>query len=116
MALKDKSGNKVTTDKDLLKTANFFLEELYKKAQINKEEQDKLLNNFHQKISDHWHNKLKETITEKEIYNSLKDISLDSAPGKDGLPMEFYWTFWYLIEEDFTNLINYIFFEKNEIQ
>ena len=92
------------------------MEEIYKKAQINKEEQDKLLNNYHKKISDDWHNKLKEPITEKGIYNSLKDISLDSAPGKDGLPMEFYWTFWCLIEEDFTNLVNYIFFGKKEIQ
>ena len=42
-------------------------------------------------------------------------MSEDSAPGIDGLPMEFYRTFWYLIKEDFTNLVNYIFFEKKEI-
>ena len=42
-------------------------------------------------------------------------MSEDSAPGKDGLPMEFYRTFWYLIKEDFTNLVNFIFFEKKEI-
>ena len=42
-------------------------------------------------------------------------MSKDSAPGKDGLPMEFYWTFWYLIKEDFANLVNLIFFEKKEI-
>ena len=53
-----------------------------------------------------------ETFTEKEIYNSLKDMSKDSAPGKDGLRMEFYRTPWYLIKEDFTNLVNYVFFEK----
>ena len=39
----------------------------------------------------------------------------DSAPGKDGLPMEFYLTFWYVIKEDFTELVSYIFFEKKEI-
>ena len=39
-------------------------------------------------------------------------MSEDSAPGKDGLPMEFYRTFWYFIKEDFTKLVNYIFFEK----
>ena len=114
-ALKDKHGKKVTTDKDILKTAQTFYEELYKKAQINKPEQDKLLNNYDQKISDNWHKKLKEKFTEKEIYNSLKDMSEDSAPGKDGLPMEFYRTFWYLIKEDFTNLVNFIFFVEKEI-
>ena len=114
-ALKDKSGKKVTTDKEILKTAQTFYEELYKKAQINKTEQDKFLNNYDKKISDDWHNKLNETFTEKEIYNSLKDISKDRAPGKDGLPMEFYRTFSYLIKHDFTNPVNYIFFEKKEI-
>ena len=93
IALKDKSGEKVTTDKGILKMAQTFYEELYKKAQINKTEQDKFLHNYDQKISDDWHNKLNETFTEKEIYNSLKDMSEDSAPGKDGLPMEFYRTF-----------------------
>ena len=39
-------------------------------------------------------------------------MSEDSAPGKDGLPVEFYQSFWYLIKVDFTNLVNYIFFEK----
>ena len=111
-ALKDKSGKKVTTDKEILKTAQTFYEELYKKAQINKTEQDKFLHNYDKKISDDWQNKLNETFTEKEIYNSLKDMSEDRAPGKDGLPMEFYRTFWYLIKDDFTNLVNYIFFEK----
>ena len=67
------------------------------------------------KKSENWHNKLKKNFTEKEIYNSLKDMSQDSAPGKDGLPMEFYQTFWYHIKEDFTNLVNYIFFETKEI-
>ena len=42
-------------------------------------------------------------------------MSEDSAPGKDGLPMEFYRTFWYLIKEDFTNLVNFIFFVEKEI-
>ena len=48
----------------------------------------------------------------KKKYNSLNDMSRDSAPGKDGLPMEFCWIFWYLIKEDFTELVHYIFFEK----
>ena len=42
-------------------------------------------------------------------------MSEDSAPGNDGLPVEFYQSFWYLIKVDFTNLVNYIFFEKKEI-
>ena len=42
---------KVTTDKDILKTEQTFYEELYKKAHINKLEQDKLLDNYDKKLS-----------------------------------------------------------------
>ena len=41
-------------------------------------------------------------------------MSEDSASGKDGFPMELYQTFWYLIKEDFTDLVNFIFFEKKK--
>ena len=58
-ALKYKHGKKVTTDKDILQTAQTFYEHLYKKAHIHKSEQDKLLNNYDQKISDNWHKKPK---------------------------------------------------------
>ena len=51
-ALKDKSGKKFTTNEDILKTAQTFYEELYKKAHINKPDQDKLLNNYFKKTSD----------------------------------------------------------------
>ena len=39
----------------------------------------------------------------------------NKSPGKDGIPMEFYITFWHLIKNDFTELINHIFFVKKEL-
>lgn len=72
-------------------------------------------NNYHKKISSNWHKKLKENFTGKEIYNSVKDASEDSASRKDGLLMKLYCTQWYLIKEDFTDAVNGIFFEKREI-
>ena len=36
-------------------------------------------------------------------------------PGKDRIPTEFYITFWHLIKNDFTELINHIFFVKEEL-
>ena len=39
----------------------------------------------------------------------------NKSPGKDGIPMEFYITFWYLIKNDFTELVKHIFFVKEEL-
>ena len=41
-------------------------------------------------------------------------MSEDSAPGKDGLPMEFCRIFWCLIKEDFINLVNWLSLEKRD--
>ena len=39
----------------------------------------------------------------------------NKSPGKDGIPMEFYITFWHLIKDNFTELVNHIFFVKEEL-
>ena len=69
---KDKSDKKVTTNKEILKIAQTFYQELCKKAQINQQEQDKLINSYGKKISDNWHNKLNENCKEKEIQFSKR--------------------------------------------
>ena len=52
---------------------------------------------------------------EKELYQALKTMEENKSPGKDGLPTEFYITFWHLIKNDFTELVNHIFFVKEEL-
>ena len=39
----------------------------------------------------------------------------NKSPGKDGIPMEFYITFWHLIKNNFTELVNHIFSVKEEL-
>ena len=39
----------------------------------------------------------------------------NKSRGKDGIPTEFYFSFWHLIKKDFTDLINHIFFIKKEL-
>ena len=39
----------------------------------------------------------------------------NKSPGKDGIPMEFYITFWHLIKNNFTKLVNHIFSVKEEL-
>ena len=43
---------------------------------------------------------------EQEITASVKEIKRGKAPGLDGLPGEFYCTFWYFLKEDFLEMAN----------
>ena len=113
--LKNKKGELKTEDKEILKKAKEFYSDLYKKAQINEQEQENFLNKCNKKISNNWHPSLAKPFEEKELFQTLKSTEENKSPGKDGIPMKFYLAFLPLIKNDFTELINHIFFEKKEL-
>ena len=51
-------------------------------------------------------------VNEQELFNALKDMKKDKAPGFDGLTVEFYLTYWNVIKNDFVDVINYCYREK----
>ena len=114
-SLKNKNGEVKSENEEILKIAKDYYTELYKKAQTNQDEQEIFLNKYEKEISNDWHPKLTKTFEEKEIFQALKSMEENKSPGKDGIPMEFYITFWQILKKDFTELINYIFFVKKEL-
>ena len=113
--LKNRKGEIQTKDDEILKIAQEFYSNLYKKAEINKKEEENLTKKYDRKISNDWHPSLINLFEEKELFQALKTMEENKSPGKDGLPMEIYITFWHLIKSDFTELINHIFFVKKEL-
>ena len=113
--LKNRKGEIQKKDDEILKIAQEFYSDLYKKAETNKKEQENLIKKYDRKISNDWHPSLINLFEEKELYQALKTMEENKSPGKDGIPMEFYITFWHLIKNDFTELINHIFFVKKEL-
>ena len=114
--LKNKNGEFKTEDEEILKIAREFHSELYKNAKINEQEQENFLNKYDKKNSNNWHPSLTKTFEEKELFQALKSMEENKSKGKDRIPVEFYLIFWPLIKNnDFTELINHIFFEKKEL-
>ena len=113
--LKNKNRELKTKDEEILKIAQEFYSDLYKKAEINKKEQENLIKKYDKKISNNWHPSLINPFEEKELYQALKTMEKNKSPGKDGIPMEFYITFWHLIKKDLTELVNHTFFIKEEL-
>ena len=66
-------------------------------------------------ISNNWHPSLTKPFEEKELFQALKSMEENKSPGKDGISMEFYLTFWHIMKSDFTGVINHIFFIKKEL-
>ena len=93
-----------------LQTLKFFI-----KTYTQKYTQDNLLNNIKKQIPNTNKTKLEQHLTSDELLEALKQMKDDKSPGLDGIPKEFYNTFWDTIKNDITYLYNYILFNKKEL-
>lgn len=87
--LMNKNGELKTKDEDILKIAEEFYSELYKKVQINEQEQENFLNKYEKQISNNWHPRLITFFEEKELFEALKSMEENKSLGKE----EFLWNF-----------------------
>ena len=113
--LTSKNRELKTKHEDILKITEEFYSELYQKAEISEQEQENFLIKYEKEISNNWHASLTTSFEEKELFKALIGMEENKSPGKDGIPMEFYITFCPIIKNDFTELVNYILFEKKQL-
>lgn len=55
-------------------------------------------------------------ITETEILSTINEMSNDKASGPDGLPVEFYKSFWQIVKNDLTHLIAAFYTDTGNIK
>ena len=89
---------------------NSYYGKLYEKENSDNEIQTWFLQFIENKISQVDKQLLEKEITEKEIYNAIKDLSSNKSPGIDGIPNEFYLKYWDVIHIELSlvvkNIIN----------
>lgn len=92
----------ITTDQDILKEEKNFYAKLYDKKIQN---YTSSINFFESSDANYLtqedKDKYNEQITEEEIFKAIEDTDNDKSPGTDGLPIEFYKTFWHDIKKYF---------------
>ena len=81
--LKNKNGELKTEDKEILKIAQEFYSDLYKKAQQTNKNK-KPFTKYNKKISNEWHLSLTKPFEEKELFQARKSMEENESPGKDG--------------------------------
>ena len=87
-----------------------FYKNLYRTKGIKKENINEYLSNTHPSILTHDEAQLCEgKIDIEECYLALKNMNKGKSPGDDGLPVEFYLTFWKNLKIPLINAYNYSF-------
>ena len=85
---------------------------LYQYEENNDNEQNTFINSLERLICDADNEMLMIEVDSCEIENVLKSVEANKSPGIDGLPYEFYQTFWDLIKGE---LIRVLAIMKNEL-
>ena len=93
----------------ILKEQVSFFETLLSSEGIDDNEEDDLLKHANKKLSEDEKSFCDKDITEKEIETIIKTLKFNKSPGEDGIINEFYQTYWYLIKQELTFIIQYSF-------
>jgi hypothetical protein len=83
-----------------------FYKTLYYKAPTDSAAQDRLLKLLERKLTDEQRDSCEDLCTTSECSAALKSMSCSKTPGSNGLPKEFYITFWDMLRENFVEMAN----------
>ena len=99
--LKNEEGILLTEQGSILKETVSFYANLYTADEkLDKKEQENFIENIHRTLPEKDKNELEKELTEKELEEALKQSESEKTPCCDGIPYEFYKTFWALLGED----------------
>ena len=105
----------LTNDFQILNYCKNFFSDLYTKTQTNAKIQEKLLNPLKAKITNEDNKKLTQQITFAELKTAIFQLENGKSPGIDGIPIEFYKSYYEYIKNDLLQLYNSILFRNNNL-
>ena len=98
----------LTNDFQILNYCKNLFSDLYTKTQINAKILEKLLNPLKAKIANEDNKKLTQQITFAELKTAIFQLENGKSPGIDGIPIEFYKSYYEYIKNDLLQLYNSI--------
>ncbi|KAG7487320.1 hypothetical protein MATL_G00021900 [Megalops atlanticus] len=93
----------------MISIASRFYSDLFADKPVSFETGEVFLGKLEKRISDESRSRLEQPISRKELDAALADMAKGKVPGADGLPMEFYRTFWDVLGPVMVDLANEVF-------
>ena len=107
-SLEDEKGELKNGSENVIKICHSFYKDLYTMEPEDEVAQDELLSKIDVKVSIEYLSILESEITEDELFQSLKDLQPNKAPGPDGLTTTFFIKFWHLLKPHYIACIQEI--------
>ena len=113
--LKNEQNKILKTNHDILEESHKYYQNPYKKQNNCNLTQQELLQNIPKLVTTNQNDQLTKTIQKNELKQAIEQTENDKSPGKDGILIEFYKTFYDLLETDLLKSYNNILFEEKDI-
>ena len=98
-------GETIETTEEINKYAACFYRELYSNEENDEHEQSNFINSLERKVNLNENEMIIKDIERSEVKTVLDSVETGKSPGIDGIPYEFYQTFWNLIKRDILRVI-----------
>ena len=109
-----KKNEIIKTNSEILKECRIFYQKLFTKQENCVETQNEILNKLPTSMENEQNEYLTKLINKNELKQAIFPMQNDKSPGIDGIPVEFYKTFYKTLENDLIQRYNNILFlEKN---
>ena len=105
-ALRQPDGTVVNSAPDLVECFSQFYSDLFSAEPVDPGARDALLSNVTVRLSVEECNVCEGALTAEECFTALQGMARRKTPGCDGLPMEFYHTFWSVLGSDLVRVLN----------
>lgn len=107
-SLLTENGKIVTTQEGMMEEARNYYQKLYKKKEdVSIEDQNFFLNKIDKFLTERQKADLDSEIELKELENALEATKKTKRPGSDGLPYEFYESFWDILGKEFLKVVRF---------
>ncbi len=112
--LENEQDETLETEHEIMGEIEKFYTELYTTESINIEQMNENLHYIKNKLTDQDQKEINDFIKTKEISNAIREMKNEKSPGEDGIPKEFYLSFFDELKEILTELFNNIKFSKTQ--
>ena len=99
---------------NILLSLKTYYKSLFTKTELCKNSKSYVLSHINETLGDDENKVLNMRLTKKELISVLFMFENGKSPGCDGLPAEFYKTFWQDLGDDFEELANHILFTEKQ--
>ena len=99
----------ISNEEDILQEIHKYYSNLYSKQSLNTQLQNELLSNITRKLPNKYKLLMDSLLTDEELFQAIRLFKKNRSPGIDGIPIEFYDTFWHLLSKVFHKLANDIY-------